>query len=110
MEYTAAFWRFNDDLTAWKLYLATPLTDTKGPLYVCRQMRSALDNMTTMQEGEFELSDVSVISPNSQVVADMLRQYGVVEQENRRMVRRTSGPYIYRLTKAVSTNNKARKV
>lgn len=101
VEITAAFWSFQEEEETWRLFIATPVTDSEGPLYVYSQLQSVLKNLPSaegsVESAEVELSDISVIGPNARIVGDLRRQYGAVPQEDNRRVWRTQGPYIYRL-------------
>jgi hypothetical protein len=100
VQVSAAFWQYLEEREAWQLCVATPLTDSDGPLHVYSLLQAALRAMTVEETGDLELSDIAVISPNARAVADLRRQYGAVDHEDSRRVRRVDGPYIYRLTAA----------
>ncbi|MDQ2741144.1 MAG: hypothetical protein M3Z66_02425 [Chloroflexota bacterium] len=60
----AAFWLWDEDSRRWRLFIASPLVHTQGPLAVYR----ALQENTAGPEG-FTLQDISVVSPNDRRVA-----------------------------------------
>ncbi len=93
----AALWQFDDEGGSWRLRIVTPLTDSKGPLYVYHLLQDILGRMTAEEREELELTDISVVSPQSLQIRELLRQYGTVETEDTRRVRRSEGPHIYRL-------------
>lgn len=64
----AAFWLWNEDTRRWRLFIASPLVHTEGPLAVYR----VLQENTPGPEG-FTLQDISVVGPNDRRV-DLLRK------------------------------------
>jgi hypothetical protein len=93
-----AFWTYLDEEGVWRLVLATHLAESEGPLHVYRMLQGALSELG--EDSGLELSDIAVISPNSLAVDQLRQQYGEVEHEDERRVRRTTGPFIYRLSAA----------
>jgi len=64
----AAFWLWDEETRRWRLFIASPLVQTEGPLAVYR----ALQEKTPGPEG-FTLQDISVVSPHDRRV-DLLRK------------------------------------
>lgn len=96
-EINAAFWLYLEEEDIWRLCLATPLTDTKGPLSVYKLVQEVLKEISS-SEDEIGLMNIAVVSPNLLLVQNMQHRYGRVEKEETRRIRRGDAPYIYRLT------------
>lgn len=95
---TSAFWLHLEEEETWRLYLATPLTDTKGPLFVYKLVQEVLEEVSSFENGiEIRLMNIAVVSPDLLLVLNMHHRYGQVEKENMRQARRIDAPYIYRL-------------
>ena len=57
---TAAFWYYSPDRMRWRLFIATSLVESKGPLHAYTRIRRALSKM---QDASLSLDDISVVSP-----------------------------------------------
>lgn len=104
----ALFWKAGDE-GGLRLFLATTLVDTEGPLHVYHTLQTALADLEPIA---LELSDISVVSPQSLPVGELrhpvgelrkrelLLRYGTVVAD-RRVIRRielTPGEsYVYHL-------------
>ena len=97
-EITAAFWLYLEEEDIWRLFLATPLTDTKGPLFIYKIVQEVLKEMSPSEEDEIGLMNIAVVSQNLLLVQNLQRRYGRIENEDTRRIRRVDSPYIYRLT------------
>lgn len=98
-EITAAFWIYLEEEDTWRLCLATPLTDTKGPLFVYKLLQEIKEEISPSfdNETDFELMNIAVVSPDLLLVQNMQHRYGPIENEEARRIRRVDEPYIYRL-------------
>ena len=98
-EVQAAVWVYIEEEEIWRLCLATPLTDTKGPLFVYKLLQDILKEVSSSEESDvaIELANIAVVSPNLRLMQDMQHRYGRIEQEDAYRARRVDAPYIYRL-------------
>lgn len=60
----AAFWLWDEESKRWRLFIASPLVATEGPLAVYRILQEHLT-----AGGPFTLQDISVVSPNNRFVS-----------------------------------------
>ena len=104
IEVTAAFWQFQDDAEQWRLVLATPEVDDKGPLHVIREIRAALDALSEEEKEGLMVSHTGVYGSQQMKIRDALARHGKVEHEtevyDRWRIHSRSEPYIYRLLPA----------
>jgi hypothetical protein len=62
----SAFWLYQPDSMEWRLVLATPLVDQRGPLSTYRDVQRVLHNLA--KPVSLSLQDISVVSPNDKLV------------------------------------------
>src|SRR2546423_11329815 len=62
----AAFWLYSPESLSWKLVIATPLIDQRGPFETYTDIQGALRFMTPPLA--ISLQDISVVSPNDNLV------------------------------------------
>ena len=60
---TAAYWFFLSEPNEWRLILATPLVDSKGPRDAYQQIQQILQSQ--LPNGKLSLDLISVVSPNN---------------------------------------------
>lgn len=65
VQLVASLWFFDPDTNEWRLIIASPLVDKKGPLEAYRAIQKVLDGL---QQEELSLSDISAVSPNHDIV------------------------------------------
>lgn len=101
LEITGAFWQYVESAQAWRLFLITPLVDTGGPGEVYRKIRSVLQEMPETERDGIELTDISLVSPLSNMAKTMRQFHGAIMESRGQRVRRTSvsqdETFIYRL-------------
>ncbi len=61
----AAFWLLRPDVLDWRLYIATPLVDQRGPVSAYTDIQSAL---RALAKPSLSMQDISVVSPNDKLV------------------------------------------
>src|SRR5262245_48638058 len=61
---TSAFWLFQPEASAWRLFIASPLVDTLGP----RGAYAQLEKRQGGETGSLPLRDISLVSPNDALV------------------------------------------
>ena len=66
-ELVASFWLYTSDENRWRLFIATPLFDSQGPLFVYNLIQNILAENWDMSLA-FRLHSISVQSPNHPVV------------------------------------------
>jgi len=66
----AAFWFYLSEPEEWRLFLASPLVDEKGPREAYKQVQSQLPKLKEELEQDYELSlqNISVVSPNDNLI------------------------------------------
>ncbi len=112
----AAFWRYDEEREAWRLYIVTPQVDVAGPLHLYGELQRILAQLDRVQrqndaanvteeayvndDEELRLDDITFVGPNDPISNDMRRRYASVPFD-RSVVRRVSltrdEPYIYQL-------------
>jgi hypothetical protein len=101
MEVVAAFWLYNEETETWRLVLATSLNDTVGPIAVYKKILSLLNTIPESEREDLRLSDISVVSPESNLMDWMRHLYGTVPDEQGYRPRRTNltnnEQFVYRL-------------
>src|SRR5262245_5598204 len=65
----SAFWLFRSEAFDWRLFIATPLVDQRGPASAYTDVQGVLRSMT--KPLIISLQDLSVISPNDKLVKIM---------------------------------------
>lgn len=101
LDVTAAYWWFVEEDEEWRLFLATPLASSKGPLFVIRQIQQILSQMPQSELEDLSIQDIAVVPPQSDEI-DMLRaMYGKNFDGHDRTFRRVTldrhDPFVYRL-------------
>ncbi len=76
-ELVASFWLYTSDENRWRLFIATPLFDSQGPLFVYNLIQNILAENWDMSL-IFRLHSISAQSPNHPVVK-ALRSLGPLE-------------------------------
>lgn len=66
-EIVAALWLYTSSADEWRLVLATPLVDDRGPQPVYKRIRTVLDLHADQVPG-LSLSNISVVSPDEALV------------------------------------------
>jgi hypothetical protein len=66
---TAAAWFYDPDRSAWQLVIVTSLANKPGPLEAYMQIQAAMKGLDL----SFELSDISVMDPQSRKFAEFKR-------------------------------------
>jgi len=96
-----AFWKYEEEREAWRLYLVSPRVGVDGPLALYRQIRPVLDAMPPNQREDLDLADITLVRPDALDVREMKQRYGSVQGHRGTVVRRTSiacdEAFIYRL-------------
>ncbi len=66
----AAFWLYLSEPEEWRLFLALPLVDEKGPREAYKQVQSQLPKLKEELEQGYELSlqNISLVSPNDDLI------------------------------------------
>jgi hypothetical protein len=62
----AAFWLYRPEVFEWRLYIATPLVDQRGPASAYTDVQGAL--RTLAKPSWISMQDISVVSPNDRLV------------------------------------------
>ena len=62
----SAFWLYNSEADVWRLLIATPLVDKKGPLEVYKKINTVIDKI--QQPFDISLQSISVISPTNNLI------------------------------------------
>ena len=97
----SAFWKYDDEREAWRLYLASPRVGTDGPLALYRQLQPLLDGMSTEEREDLDLQDITLVHPDDIVVREMKRRYGSMQGKRGAVVRRMDlardEAFVYRL-------------
>ena len=62
----AALWLYFDEADEWRLVLASPLIDTKGPRHVYERIQAVLD--ANKENMSISLSDISLLSPDDPII------------------------------------------
>lgn len=65
----AALWLFIPESSEWRLTIATPLVDEKGPLYTYRQVLRALNSISPPLS--ISIQNIAAISPNDSLVQQL---------------------------------------
>src|SRR6476660_4559326 len=61
----AAFWLFDQDPSEWRLVIATPLVDQRGPLSAYSDIYGVLRKL---QPISLTMQDITILSPNNKLV------------------------------------------
>ena len=113
----ASFWLYTDESGRWRLMLASPLVDQKGPLKAYEKIQKVLRRKPELKP--LTLSDISVVSPKYDLVKDLRIVFGVAKdvrgvrlQGTRVNEHFVEGAYLYRLKRRIpnSSQSKARRV
>ncbi len=66
----AAFWFYMPDSEEWRLFLALPLFDEKGPKKTYEEVQSLLPRLKEELEQDYELTlqNISVVSPSDDLI------------------------------------------
>jgi hypothetical protein len=62
----SALWFYNSEADVWRLLIATPLVDKRGPHEVYKKIKAVIDKME--QPFEISLQSISAISPTNQLI------------------------------------------
>jgi hypothetical protein len=62
----AAFWLFRPEALEWRLFIATPLVDEKGPARAYTDVQGALRSLA--EPSWISIQDISVVSPADKLV------------------------------------------
>jgi hypothetical protein len=62
----AAFWFFRPEVLEWRLFIATPLVDQKGPAFAYTDVQFALRSLA--EPSWISIQDISVVSPADKLV------------------------------------------
>src|SRR5258708_761573 len=73
----AAFWQYLPDAESWRLFIATPLVEKLGPIAAYARLQTELNRMPAVSEG-FSGSNISLVDPKSELVANLKRRYGTI--------------------------------
>jgi hypothetical protein len=65
----AAFWLYRQESMEWRLIIATPLVDQRGPFSTYTDVQGILRRMTPASP--LSMQDISVVSPNDKLVKIM---------------------------------------
>ena len=87
----AAFWQYLQEGETWRLFIATALVEVDGPIAAYTQLQEQLNEMYSSANKSFDESfnesldelsimDISLISPQSEQIAQLKRRYGTVEK------------------------------
>src|SRR5579862_6048206 len=71
LDVRAAFWLYRPEADDWRLYLASPVVDTAGPLEAYKRIQTALVRINQPDDdpwNELNLNNISVISPQHKLV------------------------------------------
>jgi hypothetical protein len=92
----ASFWSFDPEFNRWRLLLASPEVDSRGPLDGYRRVDEALQRFyaalhiaATVVAPQLSLDDVSVISPNDKRVQVLANAFPPPNNLTPRRVHRT---------------------
>jgi hypothetical protein len=66
----AAFWFYLSESNEWRLVIASPAVDKKGPRKACETVQSQLPELKKELEQDYDLSlqNISIVSPNDNLV------------------------------------------
>lgn len=65
----SAFWLYRSEAFNWRLFIATPLVDQRGPASAYTDVQGVLRSLT--KSLTISLQDISVVSPNDKLVKVM---------------------------------------
>ena len=68
----SAFWLYRPDALDWRLFIATPLVDQRGPASAYTDVQGVLRSLP--QPLWISLQDISVVSPNDKLVQVMKKK------------------------------------
>ena len=74
---TAALWGHRIDDPRWKLVIATPLVDQRGPRYAYTDVQGVLRAFRPPLH--ITLQDIMVVSPSEGLIKELKKQYGPIE-------------------------------
>ncbi|HUS76840.1 MAG TPA: hypothetical protein VMY43_12660 [Methanothrix sp.] len=69
LDIKAAMWFYFAESEAWKLLIATPMVDEKGPKEVYRLIQSVIGEMPATSKTSISFEDVIVLSPKDDPIA-----------------------------------------
>lgn len=106
----AALWLYQPETDTWDFVITTPLVDSEGPFKTYERIRSILEEIRpklteASPQFDIELSDISAISPNSNLIRSLQRVVQIEKGQPGMLLRRndTDGTveeaYIYRMSK-----------
>jgi len=75
----AAFWLLRPEVLDWRLYIATPLVDQKGPARAYTDIQGAL---RVLAKPSISMQDISVVSPNDKLAKVIKRAIRIPEGAN----------------------------
>ena len=103
---TDAYWAMSDDGEMRRLFIATPLWDSVGLRKSAYYFHSALYSLSDEERCGLTMSDISIVSPQSENVLAMRRRYGKVDDgvgyRIRPIDQQLSSPFIYFLNRAAN--------
>lgn len=70
----AALWLYFEEADEWRLALASPLIDTKGPRYLYERIQDILD--TNQENIPISLSNISLFSPDDPLIKPLTEALG----------------------------------
>ena len=71
----AAFWFFRPEVLEWRLFIATPLVDKRGPASAYTDIQSALRSLAG--SSWISMQDISVVSPADKLVMVIRRAVSI---------------------------------
>jgi hypothetical protein len=103
----SAFWFYSSDAFDWRLFIATPLVDQRGPASAYTDVQGALRSLAIPLW--ISMQDISVVSPNDKLVKVMKKAVHIPSGLNGARVARTrvddtyiEDAYVYRLSNGKS--------
>jgi hypothetical protein len=102
----SAFWLFRPEALSWRLFIATPLVDQRGPASAYTDVQGVL---RSLPKPSISMQDISVVSPNDKLVKVMKKAAHIPAGENGVRLARTrvddtyiEDAYVYRLNNGQS--------
>ncbi len=85
----AAMWYYFDESELWRLVIATPLKNEKGPKAAYREIQRILDESGL--SSQISLIDITLFSPNDEIIRDIRSAVNIRSAEGVRFSRSVLG-------------------